>query len=152
MGGAPTFHAFTVGTGLIVGPILFDIAYLRETGSYLSIDPVDGNLLNNNVKASRVYASVIYRHPKTTLTVARAAGKPFARSACQVGGGGGVGRIRDHVRPFPRIGRQIVELAATVGPLGESITIGADAAPETRGGAEAERERGLPVLRLSARR
>jgi len=63
-GGAPTFHAFTVGTGLIVGPFLFDVAYLHETGSYLSIDPVDGNLLSNNVKASRVYASVIYRHPR----------------------------------------------------------------------------------------
>jgi hypothetical protein len=64
MGQAPTFHAFTVGTGLIVGPILFDIAYLHETGSYLSIDAVDGSLLNNDVKASRIYASVIYRHPR----------------------------------------------------------------------------------------
>lgn len=65
LGQAPTFHAFTVGTGLIVGPILFDIAYLHETGSYLSIDPVDGiTLLNNHVKASRIYASVIYRHPR----------------------------------------------------------------------------------------
>ena len=63
-GEAPTFHAFTVGTGLIVGPFLFDIAYLHETGSYLSVDPVDGSILNNDVKASRVFASVIYRHPR----------------------------------------------------------------------------------------
>jgi long-subunit fatty acid transport protein len=63
-GEAPTFHAFTVGTGLIVGPFLFDVAYLHETGSYLSVDPADGALLNNSVKASRVFASVIYRHPR----------------------------------------------------------------------------------------
>jgi long-subunit fatty acid transport protein len=61
-GEAPTFHGFTVGTGLIVGPFLFDVAYLRETGSYLSTDPVDSSLLHNNVTATRVLASVIYRH------------------------------------------------------------------------------------------
>ena len=63
-GEAPTFHAFTVGTGLIVGPILLDVAYLHEKGSYLSVDPVDGNILGNDVKASRLYVSVIYRHPR----------------------------------------------------------------------------------------
>jgi hypothetical protein len=63
-GEAPMFHGFTVGTGLILGPILFDIAYLRETGSYLSIDPVDSSVLQNKVTASRVLASIIYRHAR----------------------------------------------------------------------------------------
>jgi long-chain fatty acid transport protein len=57
VGGAPRFTGLTVGTGLIVGPALLDVAYIRETGKYTSIDG-----LRHDVVSNRVYASVIYRH------------------------------------------------------------------------------------------
>lgn len=54
--GIPRFTGFTVGTGIIAGPFLLDVAYLHETGSY-----VDGEV-NIDVRLHRFYASVIYRH------------------------------------------------------------------------------------------
>jgi hypothetical protein len=35
-GHAPRFNGFTAGTGLIVGPLLLDAAYLYEYGSYIA--------------------------------------------------------------------------------------------------------------------
>jgi hypothetical protein len=57
VGGPPRFRGLTVGTGLIVGPALLDVAYVRETGSYTSVDG-----LRHDVVSNRVYASLIYRH------------------------------------------------------------------------------------------
>jgi long-chain fatty acid transport protein len=51
---APRFNAFTMGTGISVGNILFDIAYLREYGRYL-----DG--LDEKVRSRRIFVSLIYR-------------------------------------------------------------------------------------------
>jgi long-subunit fatty acid transport protein len=55
-GQAPHFNAVTAGTGLIVGSMLLDVAYLYESGSY-----VDTNGAKNTARTNRLYASVIYR-------------------------------------------------------------------------------------------
>jgi hypothetical protein len=58
-GEPPQFRGFSLGTGLIVGPLLVDFAYVHERGSY-----VDFGGLSNSVSSDRFYASVIYRHPR----------------------------------------------------------------------------------------
>ncbi|HET7291925.1 MAG TPA: hypothetical protein VFM88_05850 [Vicinamibacteria bacterium] len=55
-GDAPTFDGFTVGTGLIVANVLFDVAYVYESGRYS-----DANGIQNDVTFQKAYASVIYR-------------------------------------------------------------------------------------------
>lgn len=59
-GGAPTFDGFTLGAGVIVSRLLFDVAYVYETGEYVSLR----DELHNTVKSHRIYASLIYRHPR----------------------------------------------------------------------------------------
>ncbi len=59
-GTAPTFDGFTLGAGVIVSRLLFDVAYVYETGNYVSLR----DELHNSVKSHRVYASLIYRHPR----------------------------------------------------------------------------------------
>ncbi len=59
-GTAPTFDAFTFGAGVIVSRLLFDVAYVYETGKYVSLR----ENLQNSVKSHRLYASLIYRHPR----------------------------------------------------------------------------------------
>jgi long-chain fatty acid transport protein len=54
-GEAPRFNGFTAGVGMLVGPVLFDVAYLRESGSYTDLET------RVDVKVQRVFASVIYR-------------------------------------------------------------------------------------------
>jgi long-subunit fatty acid transport protein len=56
-GHVPRFNGFTAGTGLIVGPVLFDVAYLYEHGSF--VDAVDFNPITQ--RTHLVLASVIYR-------------------------------------------------------------------------------------------
>jgi hypothetical protein len=57
-GPPPRFEGFTFGTGISVGPMLLDIAYLSERGRFLTADePV---LVST--RFSRVFASIIYRH------------------------------------------------------------------------------------------
>jgi long-subunit fatty acid transport protein len=56
-GSIPRFLGFTVGGGVLVGPILFDIAYLYEDGSYSG-----GSGTEAGVRIRRFYASLIYRH------------------------------------------------------------------------------------------
>jgi len=73
-GDIPRFNGFTVGTGLILGPMLLDVAYVHESGEYFVAAETAGggefdrppttepppsvrNVLNTN----RVFASVIYR-------------------------------------------------------------------------------------------
>jgi hypothetical protein len=55
-GGAPRYNGFTAGTGIIVGPVLLDAAYLYEYGSY-----VDNLELKNTQRSHRFLASLIYR-------------------------------------------------------------------------------------------
>jgi long-subunit fatty acid transport protein len=69
-GDIPRFNGFTVGTGLILGSMLLDVAYVHESGEYLVA--ADGSFdlpeaaeapppVRNAVKTSRVFASIIYR-------------------------------------------------------------------------------------------
>jgi hypothetical protein len=55
-GQAPRYNGFTAGTGIVVGPVLLDAAYLYEYGSY-----VDGLNLKNSQHTHRFLASLIYR-------------------------------------------------------------------------------------------
>lgn len=54
---APRFHGFTAGAGIGAGPILIDVAYLRESGDY-----ADTNLFSQSVTTQRFLVSIIYRH------------------------------------------------------------------------------------------
>jgi long-subunit fatty acid transport protein len=56
-GHTPRYNGFSVGTGLIVGPALLDLAYLYEAGSYT--DTLD---LRNRQRTHRFLVSLIYRH------------------------------------------------------------------------------------------
>jgi long-subunit fatty acid transport protein len=67
-GDAPTFDGFTLGTGLILGNVLFDVAFVQESGLYTDRDVVrgdEGQVLagpgENDVRIRKFYASVIYR-------------------------------------------------------------------------------------------
>jgi hypothetical protein len=55
-GHAPRYNGFTAGTGIIVGSVLLDAAYLYEYGSY--IDALD---LKTTQRTHRFLASLIYR-------------------------------------------------------------------------------------------
>lgn len=55
-GDAPIFDGFTVGTGLILNNVLFDVAYVYESGQYS-----DTSGVQNDVKFQKFYASIIYR-------------------------------------------------------------------------------------------
>jgi hypothetical protein len=54
---APRFNGFTVGTGIGAGPVLFDVAYLYETGTYP--DPTGGASTSTDFR--RLFVSMIYR-------------------------------------------------------------------------------------------
>jgi long-chain fatty acid transport protein len=54
---APRFNGFTLGAGIGVGPLLLDVAYLRESGEY-----VDPSLFPQTVTTQRYLVSIIYRH------------------------------------------------------------------------------------------
>jgi hypothetical protein len=71
-GNPPRFNGFTVGTGLILGSMLFDVAYVYEFGEYTVAaeapeasegdePPTPLPPLRYAVKTNRFYASVIYR-------------------------------------------------------------------------------------------
>jgi long-chain fatty acid transport protein len=57
-GKAPQFVGWTLGTGLIFGPVLFDVAYIYESGDY-----TDLRTLGTSVASHRLFASLIYRRP-----------------------------------------------------------------------------------------
>lgn len=66
----PRFNGFTVGTGIILGKVLFDVAYLYESGKFfeaLETVGADGQpvtvqeAVRNRVRNQRVFASFIYR-------------------------------------------------------------------------------------------
>jgi long-subunit fatty acid transport protein len=56
-GAAPRFIGWTLGTGVIVGGVLFDVAYVHESGDY-----TDQQGIGNQVSSYRVFASLIYRY------------------------------------------------------------------------------------------
>ncbi|MET0555988.1 MAG: hypothetical protein ABW221_23310 [Vicinamibacteria bacterium] len=57
-GAPPRFEGFTLGTGVSLGPVLLDVAYVRERGRFVSAD--DEILVRT--RFSRVFASIIYRY------------------------------------------------------------------------------------------
>jgi len=71
-GDPPRFDGFTAGTGLILGPMLLDVAFVYESGEYsvTSVAPggaefdqpaVATTQVRNTLTTKRFYASVIYR-------------------------------------------------------------------------------------------
>jgi hypothetical protein len=56
-GEAPRFNGVTVGAGVVFGPLLFDVAFLYESGEF-----IERNESQTSVKARKLLASVIYRH------------------------------------------------------------------------------------------
>ena len=69
-GDIPRFNGFTLGTGLLLGPLLVDVAYVHESGDYtVAADSGDFDLppdvtlapVRNVLKTDRVFASLIYR-------------------------------------------------------------------------------------------
>jgi long-subunit fatty acid transport protein len=68
-GQAPVFDGFTLGTGLILGSLLLDVAYVYEAGRYtdrnIVVDAENGRILrgpgDNNIKSHKVYTSLIVR-------------------------------------------------------------------------------------------
>jgi long-chain fatty acid transport protein len=58
-GQAPRFIGFSMGTGLIVGPVLFDVAFVREQGTYPDPERTGGRVTS---VFRRVFVSLIYRH------------------------------------------------------------------------------------------
>jgi hypothetical protein len=60
-GRPPVFLGFSVGSGLILGPVLFDVAYVREQNTY--VDSEAGNAAARVTSVfQRVFVSLIYRH------------------------------------------------------------------------------------------
>ena len=57
-GSPPRFEGYTFGTGISVGPMLLDIAYLSERGRFLAAD----EQILVSTRFSRIFASIIYRH------------------------------------------------------------------------------------------
>jgi hypothetical protein len=70
---APRFNGFTVGTGLILGSMLLDVAYVHEFGEYTQAAGVSGGsdfdtpptttqaAVRSTLTTNRFFASVIYR-------------------------------------------------------------------------------------------
>ena len=62
-GTPPHFTGLTAGTGVVIGPVLFDVAFIRERGSYLAVN-TDSVATDVSVKSSRLVGSVIVRFPR----------------------------------------------------------------------------------------
>ncbi len=72
-GDIPRFNGFTVGTGLILGSMLLDVAYVHEFGDYkvteqaaagggdLDLPPTPPVTVTNSLTTDRFFASIIYR-------------------------------------------------------------------------------------------
>jgi hypothetical protein len=62
----PRFNGFTAGIGIIVGPMLLDVAYLYESGTFfqaveVSTDQPTTVQVRNSLKTERFFVSLIYR-------------------------------------------------------------------------------------------
>jgi hypothetical protein len=71
-GSPPRFNGLTAGTGIILGSLQLDLAYVYEFGEYYlaseaggsaetDVPPTAPTQLRNTVSTNRFYASVIYR-------------------------------------------------------------------------------------------
>lgn len=68
-GSSPRFNAFTAGIGIILGPILFDVAYLYESGRFTETVVTEATAdvpattiqRSNSLKTERFFVSLIYR-------------------------------------------------------------------------------------------
>jgi hypothetical protein len=70
-GDAPRFNGVSVGTGVILGSLLLDVAYVYEFGKYFvateaaggdfDLPPTPQPPIQNSLRTNRFYASVIYR-------------------------------------------------------------------------------------------
>ncbi len=68
-GSSPRFNGFTAGIGIILGPILFDVAYLYESGRFTETvvteatfeAPATTTQRSNRLKTERFFVSLIYR-------------------------------------------------------------------------------------------
>jgi hypothetical protein len=60
-GEPPVFLGFSVGAGLILGPVLFDVAFVREQNTYADPEPINAGARVTSV-FQRVFVSLIYRH------------------------------------------------------------------------------------------
>jgi long-subunit fatty acid transport protein len=68
-GSSPRFNGFTAGIGIILGPILFDVAYLYESGSFTETVVTDATAdvpsmttqRSTSLKTERFFVSLIYR-------------------------------------------------------------------------------------------
>jgi hypothetical protein len=58
-GTPPVFVGFSVGTGVIIGPVLFDVAFVREQNTYTDPEGAAGRVTS---VFQRVFVSLIYRH------------------------------------------------------------------------------------------
>jgi hypothetical protein len=58
-GDPPLFTGFSLGTGLILGPLMFDVAYVREQNTYPDPEGTAGRV---TTVFQRVFVSLIYRH------------------------------------------------------------------------------------------
>jgi hypothetical protein len=68
-GSSKRFNGFTAGIGIILGPILFDVAYLYESGKFVETVtteaigdvPATTNQLSSSLRTERFFVSLIYR-------------------------------------------------------------------------------------------
>lgn len=59
---APRFNGLTVGTGIVLGSLLLDVAYLHEFGNYAV--SVEQGPIYSALRANRFFVSAIYRFPR----------------------------------------------------------------------------------------
>jgi hypothetical protein len=61
-GTPPHFTGLTAGTGVVIGPVLLDVAFIRERGNYLAGTTPPGTAVS--VKSRRLVGSMIIRFPR----------------------------------------------------------------------------------------
>jgi long-subunit fatty acid transport protein len=62
-GSSPTFTGLTAGTGVAVGPVLVDVAFIHERGDYDTLT-ITSAPTAASVRSQRIVGSVIYRLPR----------------------------------------------------------------------------------------
>ncbi|HEY2943759.1 MAG TPA: hypothetical protein VGN09_15105 [Vicinamibacteria bacterium] len=62
----PRFRGFTAGLGMAAGPLLIDVAYVREAGKYLDpeadLEDPEARGAERTTRFNRIFISIIYRH------------------------------------------------------------------------------------------
>jgi hypothetical protein len=62
-GTPPHFTGLTAGTGVVIGPVLVDVAFIRERGNYQAVGTTTAGTAVS-VKSRRLVGSVIFRFPR----------------------------------------------------------------------------------------